>query len=217
MAHFVTARREKHMRSIALVAALTAAVFVGVGSQSASAATTTNVTKPAPVMVTVAEGDSLSKIAEAKQTTYVRVFNANDKIANPDVINPGQELRIPAADEELPDRYADWQAQQQAAAPAPVAAAKPAAAPVASASATSYPALSSNAAKAFIYAKESGNNPAATNPSGCFGIGQDCNGVLRSMCGVDYNCQDAYFTNYAMNRYGGWEGAYSFWVNHGWW
>ena len=33
------------------------------------------------------------------------------------------------------------------------------------------------------------------------------------MCGVDYNCQDAYFTNYAMNRYGGWEGAYSFWVN----
>ena len=137
-------------------------------------------------MVTVAEGDSLSKIAEAKQTTYVRVFNANDKIANPDVINPGQELRIPAADEELPDRYADWQAQQQshrpaAAAPAaaPVAAAKPAAAPVASASAESYPALSSNAAKAFIYAKESGNNPAATNPSGCFGIGQDCNGVLQ--------------------------------------
>ncbi len=211
------------MRSIALVAALTAAVFVGAGSQSASANTTTNVTKPAPVMVTVAEGDSLSKIAEAKQTTYVRVFNANEAVANPDIINPGQELRIPAADEELPDRYADWQAQQVAAAPAPapapapVAAARPAAAPVAAAPAVSYPSLGANAAKAYIYARESGNNPAATNASGCFGIGQDCNGRLRALCGTDYNCQDAFFTNYAMNRYGGWEGAYSFWVNHGWW
>ena len=207
------------MRSIALVAALTAAVFVGAGS-SASADSTSKVTaKPAPVMVTVAEGDSLSKIAEAKQTTYVRVFNANEAVANPDIINPGQELRIPTAEEDLPDRYAEWQAKQAAAtpAPAPVSAAKPAAAPVAAAPAASYPALSSNAAKAFIYARESGNNPAATNPSGCFGIGQDCNGVLRSMCGVDYNCQDAYFTRYAQNRYGGWEGAYAFWVNHGWW
>ncbi len=56
--------------------------------------------------VTVNAGDTLSSIADAHQTTYPRLFNANESIANPDVINVGQEIRIPAADEELPDRMA---------------------------------------------------------------------------------------------------------------
>ncbi len=80
------------------------------------------------VTVTVAAGDTLSSIAEANQTTWVRIFNANEAIANPDVINVGNELRIPKAEEELTDRYgaliAEQAAQiaaQAAAAPAPVA------------------------------------------------------------------------------------------------
>jgi len=175
-----------------------------------------------PVIVTVAEGDSLSSIAEKNASTWVRLYNANETIAHPDVINPGQQLRVPAADEQLTER-----ALPQPPAPAyvaPVAASAPTTyrAPAQSytqrsaAPAASYP-VSSNAAKAYIYNRESGNNPNATNPNGCYGIGQDCNGVLRAQCGADYGCQDAYFDGYAQRRYGSWEGAYAFWQNNGWW
>ncbi|MFZ1361171.1 MAG: transglycosylase family protein [Candidatus Saccharimonadales bacterium] len=61
---------------------------------------------PTPAMVTVTPGDTLSSIAEAHDTTYPRLFDANESIAHPDYINPGQELRVPTADEELPDRMA---------------------------------------------------------------------------------------------------------------
>lgn len=168
---------------------------------------------PKPVMVTVAAGESLSVIATAQNTTWVRIFNANESIVNPDIINPGQQLRIPAAEEQLADR-----ALPQAPAPAPVATSYRATAQSAQprAAAASYP-VSGNAAKAYIYARESGNNPNATNPNGCYGIGQDCNGVVRDKCGANYACQDQHFTNYAMGRYGSWEAAYAFWQKNHWW
>lgn len=72
-------------------------------------------------------------------------------------------------------------------------------------------------AKSCIYDRESGNNPASTNAGGCFGIGQDCNNVLRNQCGVDYACQDVFFTRYAFNRYGSWENAWVVWQSQGWW
>ena len=50
---------------------------------------------------TVRSGDSLSKIAKAKYgdgTQWKRIYEANrDKISNPDLIHPGQELTIPDA------------------------------------------------------------------------------------------------------------------------
>ena len=77
--------------------------------------------------------------------------------------------------------------------------------------------LPANQAKAFIYQHESGNNPNAVNSIGCRGLGQACPGS-KLPCGADYACQDAWFTNYAMTRYGSWEAAYQFWVqNHWWW
>ena len=170
-----------------------------------------------PVKVTVAEGDSLSSIAEKHSTTWVRLYNANETVAHPDVINPGQELRVPAADEQLTERalpqppapvavpvQTSYQApaQQTYTRPTPAAA--------------TYP-VDANGAKATIYARESGNNPNATNPSGCYGIGQDCNGVVRTQCGADYACQDQYFTNYMASRYGSWEAALAFWNANGWW
>lgn len=172
---------------------------------------------PAPVMVTVAAGESLSSIAASHDTTWVRLFNANESVANPDIINPGDSLRIPTADEQLADRplpqpvvvapvvsygnysSTSYRASAQTAAPA-----------------ASYP-TDPNAAKAFIYSRESGNNPNATNPGGCYGIGQDCNGVVRGQCGADYACQDAYFTAYATRRYGSWEAAQAFWQANHWW
>lgn len=57
-----------------------------------------------PNMVTVNPGDNLSLIADAHDTTFQRIFNANESIADPNIINPGQQLRIPAADEQLADR-----------------------------------------------------------------------------------------------------------------
>jgi nucleoid-associated protein YgaU len=48
---------------------------------------------------TVQPGDSLSKIAtKYKGVTWQKIFEANrDQIKNPDLIHPGQKLRIPTA------------------------------------------------------------------------------------------------------------------------
>ena len=70
------------------------------------------------VVVTIKEGDTLSSIADANKTTYVRIFNANENLANPDVINAGDKVRIPKDDETLPDRYAQYAATVVSAAPA---------------------------------------------------------------------------------------------------
>lgn len=67
--------------------------------------------------VSVVAGDTLTSIAEAHGTDYVRIFNANDGIAHPDIINVGQEIRIPGAVEELPDRFGALATVQQPAAP----------------------------------------------------------------------------------------------------
>ncbi len=74
--------------------------------------------KAEPVVVTAIAGDTLESIATAHETTYVRLFNANENIANPDMIDVGDEVKIPTAEEELPDRFG-------ALAPVVVAAAQP--------------------------------------------------------------------------------------------
>lgn len=59
---------------------------------------------PAPKLVEVQPGDSLIKIAAENQTTYPRIFDANENIQDPDIIHPGDKLRIPLPDEKLPSR-----------------------------------------------------------------------------------------------------------------
>lgn len=71
-------------------------------------------------IVTVQAGDTLSSIARAHDTTYVVLYNANQDIANPDAIDVGDEIRIPKQDEELPDRFAEYQATVAAQYIAPV-------------------------------------------------------------------------------------------------
>lgn len=72
----------------------------------------------------------------------------------------------------------------------------------------------------FVVSHESGWNPASLNGSGCAGLGQACPGSkLATACpGWQNNpvCQLQYFTGYA-GRYGGWSGAYNYWVGHGYW
>jgi LysM repeat protein len=57
-----------------------------------------------PVVVEVVKGDTLISIAEAHETTYVRLFEANTQIASPNIINPGDKIRVPLADEVLAPR-----------------------------------------------------------------------------------------------------------------
>lgn len=74
-------------------------------------------------------------------------------------------------------------------------------------------------AKSMIYMRESGNNPKAQNAGGCLGLGQACPGSkLLNVCpNLDYACEDAFFTDYANSRYGGWDAAAAFWRNNSWW
>jgi parvulin-like peptidyl-prolyl isomerase len=73
-----------------------------------------------------------------------------------------------------------------------------------------------NKYKDFIYMHESSCNPGAVNSIGCRGIGQACPGS-KLPCGNDFACQDKWFSNYAIKRYGSWEKAYQFWLANSWW
>lgn len=71
----------------------------------------TSQTAPAPAatpapdpVVTVASGDSLTSIASSNNTTWMRLYDKNTAISDPNVIYPGESLTIPASDEQLADR-----------------------------------------------------------------------------------------------------------------
>lgn len=103
------------MKLFSLVGGLlgVAAVFaIASGSVDAQAA---NSQASAPTKVVIKKGDTLDKIGKANATTYVRLFDANLHIIDPDVIYAGDTLRIPGPGEKLASR---------------AAAAKPAAKPV---------------------------------------------------------------------------------------
>ena len=91
----------------AIIAVFSVMLVLAPSAHAEEKKTTKKDEKPAPVMVEIQPGDSLSSIADAHQTTYVRIFDANDFITNPDLINAGDQVRIPTADEQLPDRYGE--------------------------------------------------------------------------------------------------------------
>lgn len=68
----------------------------------------------------------------------------------------------------------------------------------------------------FIYMHESGCRTNAINEIGACGIGQalPCSKMPCSLS--DYACQNSFFTQYVNERYGGWAGAYSWWLGHSW-
>ncbi len=189
------------------------------GGPAAHAQTITKHTAPAPKIVTIQSGDTLVQIADSNHTTYPRIYDANTYIKDPNLIYPGKKVRIPLANEKLPNRPLPSDAPAQsapapAAQPAPAAAAPAQTAPVAQAAPVS--GCGDNSYANFIYSHESGCRTTAMSPNGCYGIGQACPASKIYYCGADYACQNAYFTAYA-GKYGGWAGAYAFWVAHGWW
>lgn len=101
------------MSSIFVLANLTVTTLAMAGGQPAevvqqplqiSDTTRPAVVKESKVEVTVKKGDTLSKIAQKYDTTWKRLFDANKNIENPDIINPGDKLRIPTKDEKLKSR-----------------------------------------------------------------------------------------------------------------
>lgn len=88
--------------SIAAIVVILCLSVVGISVSAAS--DTKKKEDKKSVMVTVAEGDTLTTIGEKNNSTYERIFFANTQIADPDIINPGDQVRIPAQDEELVPR-----------------------------------------------------------------------------------------------------------------
>lgn len=109
----------KHLTLLAGVfVALAAVMLVGPSGKASAQAVAT--------AVQVQSGDSLDKIAQRFGTTYVRLFNANPQIADPDMIYAGQSVRIPADAEQLPARPIPGAVQSAVVAkPKKVAPAKP--------------------------------------------------------------------------------------------
>ena len=89
------------LTSVAPVAAQTARPTAV--AKMASAAVTAPATPP-PVTATVQPGDYLEQIANDHNTTYLRLYYANTEVQNPDLIYPGETVRIPAETEELAAR-----------------------------------------------------------------------------------------------------------------
>ena len=115
------------MRLSAIIAATatSAALFAVLGTSPAHAeqAIQTNEQQPAQQQkieekyVEVKPGDYLAKIADENRTTYMRLFDANTQIKDPDVIYPGDKLRVPRADEQLVSRIATQAETEVAATP----------------------------------------------------------------------------------------------------
>ena len=80
-----------------------AAIFFVAGGSAAHAQTTDN-QKTESKKVVIKEGDTLEGIATENKTTYPRLYDANKDIEDPDLIYPGDKVRIPAPDEKLKHR-----------------------------------------------------------------------------------------------------------------
>lgn len=158
----------------------TPTVIEPVLTETATAATTT---------LTVAKGDNLSKLAAANGTTYLRLFYANTEIADPDLIFPGQVLRVPAAGEELTARAlpvsAPVEVKQKVAAD-PVADTKPAAIAPRPVAAPSAPAVADGSVWDRLAMCEATGNWAINTGNGFFGGLQFTLSSWRAVGGTGY-------------------------------
>jgi surface antigen len=64
------------------------------------------------VKYVVSEGDTLASIAKAYDTEWTRIFNKNDNIDSPDILEPGIIITIPEDSEKLSDRVSSMQVSE---------------------------------------------------------------------------------------------------------
>lgn len=84
--------------------------------EEASTATTTQTEqpkKPVIIEITVGQGDNLTEIAKANDTTVDDII-ADNNIADPDTIEPGQVLKVTKSDQKLSDFYGSLKAAAEA-------------------------------------------------------------------------------------------------------
>lgn len=166
------------LRAFAAGLAIAAIPVVGGGQPAHAQAINKQPTaKPASTVatttVTIKSGDTLTAIADAHNTTYVRLYDANEKITDPDLIYAGDNLRIPDPSEKLPSRQLPSNAPAEAAtvSAAPAISSVPSAPPV-QASTSQPPAVApSNSGGVWdrIAACESGGNWAINTGNGFYG------------------------------------------------
>ncbi|HEY0965354.1 MAG TPA: LysM peptidoglycan-binding domain-containing protein [Candidatus Saccharimonadales bacterium] len=104
----------KRLSLLVALGAMSTLVLFGADSASAKTEATSKTKEKKTVVVTVKAGDTLTSIAKKYKTTYTRLFNANKSIINPDMIDIGDKVRIPAKKEKLKNRFASYQAQASA-------------------------------------------------------------------------------------------------------
>ncbi len=161
------------MKLTTLVASIAAFSVIAVVASTGSAhAEEANIqTTNEPKIVEVVKGDSLSKIAKVNESTYVRIYDANVEVKDPDVIYPGQKLRIPKADEQLVSRGLPVETAAVVAAPKPVAkkATTPKKQAVAKPIASTAPAVADGSVWDRLAKCESGGNWAINTGNGYYG------------------------------------------------
>lgn len=167
---------------------------------------------------------ALQSTAEELQTLEEKKKALADRLANEKKLIEELKQRIAnkkAAEERAREEASRAQAQTVAYT-APARAVAPASVPVSSGGGLRS-GCGDNQYAAYIYGQESGGrvsgmcNTTIYNAGGCYGIGQACPGSKVAHCGADYACQNAWFTNYAMQRYGSWAAAYNFHKANNWW
>lgn len=94
----------KALTAVAATVVVSAVLGSAGHAKALSPTSTTSNASDKSQTVRVASGDTLSSIAKGYGTTYVRLFDANSNISDPNLIFPGETLRIPLASEQLPDR-----------------------------------------------------------------------------------------------------------------
>ncbi|MBA3757378.1 transglycosylase family protein [Candidatus Saccharibacteria bacterium] len=79
--------------------------FLVVGSPSANAQVANSQSVATEkTEVVIDRGDTLDGIATDHQTTYKRLYDANTAIVDPDLIYPGDKVRVPSAEEQIAER-----------------------------------------------------------------------------------------------------------------
>ncbi len=169
--------------SVIIAGLLFATVLYVVDSPSVHAQAQTNNPTVESKIVQVQTGDTLSKIGSAHQTTYQRLYDANLNIKDPDVIYPGDPVRIPRPDETLTSRSGQ--------APAPTPTVKPQQAPASPKAKTkATPAPAANNVNGGVWDRlaqcESGGNWSINTGNGFYGGLQFTLSSWRAVGGSGY-------------------------------
>lgn len=159
---------------------------------------------------TVKSGDTLNKIAQSHNTTIEEIANQNS-IQNVNLIYVDEVFNInvalPSTEEKVTEPVAEQSATQVVAQPAAQETTK-----------VETPSVStgdSSDAKNWIAGKESGGSYTVVNPtSGTYGKYQLQSYNLKY--GTSPEGQEKAADEYVANRYGSWDNAKAFWLNHNW-